>query len=71
MDASIPAFVQANYEIKQWRHVAILKSDFTKEWREILQVLSDFRLYPSEIMSPGGRKSGVSTRIDGALTGLG
>ena len=34
-------------------------------------LLSTFRLLRSEILKPGGRKSGVSTRIDEALTNLG
>jgi hypothetical protein len=68
----VPPFLSENYEVREWRHaVAILTADFPDEWADIVKVLSQFRLYRSEILKPGGRKSGVSTRIDEALTGLG
>ena len=68
----VPSFLRANYEVREWRHaVAILTADFPDEWKDIVSVLSQFRLYRSEILKPGGRKSGVSTRIDEALTDLG
>ena len=68
----VPEFLRENYEVGEWRHaVAILSADFPEEWSDIVKVLSEFRLYRSEILKPGGRKSGVSTRIDEALTGLG
>lgn len=68
----IPTFLRQNYEVREWRHaVAILTVDFPAEWADIVSVLTEFRLYRSEILKPGGRKSGVSTRIDTALTKLG
>ena len=68
----VPPFLRDNYEVAEWRHaVAILAADFPEEWADIIAVLSAFRLYRSEIIKPGGRKSGVSTRIDEALTNLG
>jgi len=68
----VPPFLRAHYEVREWRHaVAILAADFPEEWADIERVLTEFRLYRSEILKPGGRKSGVSTRIDGSLTSLG
>jgi hypothetical protein len=68
----VPAFLRENYEVREWRHAsAILSSDFPAELADIATVLSEFRLYRSEILKPGGRKSGVSTRIDAALARLG
>jgi hypothetical protein len=68
----VPLFLRENYEVREWRHaVAVLTVDFPDEWAEIVEVLSAFRLLRSEILKPGGRKSGVSTRIDDALTQLG
>ena len=68
----VPLFLASNYEVREWRHaVAILSADFPEEWADISRVLSEFRLYRSEIIKPGGRKSGVSTRIDEGLTKLG
>jgi hypothetical protein len=68
----VPHFIRENYEVREWRHaVAILSADFPEEWSDIVKVLGEFRLYRSEILKPGGRKSGVSTRIDAALADLG
>lgn len=68
----VPAFLRDNYEVREWRHAAaILSSDFAAEWADIAAALTEFRLYRSEILKPGGRKSGVSTRIDDALARLG
>jgi hypothetical protein len=68
----VPVFLATNYEVREWRHaVAILSADFPEEWADITRVLTEFRLYRSEIVKPGGRKSGVSTRIDDGLTRLG
>jgi hypothetical protein len=70
--ALVPQFVREHYEVREWRHaVAILSADFSAEWADIVSVLTEFRLFRSEILKPGGRKSGVSTRIDEALTELG
>ena len=64
----IPSFVRQNYEIHEWKHAcAILAHDFYNEWNDILSVLTDFRLYKSWIVNPGGRKSKVSQFIDGYL----
>lgn len=72
VDTSIPKFVRDYYEIRQWRHaIAVLKSDYKTEWKEILEVLGSFRLHRSEVVEPGGRKSKVAARIDGALTARG
>jgi len=68
----LPHFVLAHYEVREWRHaIAILAADFPQEWAEIVTVLMNFRLFRSEILKPGGSKSGVSTRIDTALVDLG
>lgn len=68
----VPEFLLENYEVREWRHaVAILSADFPHEWADIVAVLTNFRLYRSEIVKPGGRKSGVSTRIDEELMELG
>jgi len=68
----LPSFLRDNYEVLEWRHAsAVLTSDFSTEMNDIATVLTSFRLYRSEILKPGGRKSGVSTRIDEALANLG
>ncbi|MDW7646458.1 MAG: BglII/BstYI family type II restriction endonuclease [Desulfuromonadales bacterium] len=64
----IPKFIRDNYEIYEWKHAcAILKEDFPDEWNDIVDVLTDFRLFKSYIVNPGGRKSKVSESIDSFL----
>lgn len=68
----IPQVLRDYYEIDEWRHaVAILAADFPAEWADITSVLSTFRLFRSEINTPGGSKSRVAMRIDSALANLG
>jgi len=65
---AVPEFLRQHYEIREWRHaVAILTSDFPAEWADVVAALTDFRLHRSEVLKPGGRKSGVALRIDSAL----
>lgn len=68
MSVTIPPFIVEHYEIHQWRHaVAILGTDYPDEWNDILSALEGFRLHRSEIITPGGSKSKIASRIDGAL----
>ena len=64
----IPDSIRANYEIYEWRHAtAILNGDFNLEFAEILQVLAEFKLRKSDILTPGGRKSPIAGALDGEL----
>ncbi len=68
MAPSLPRSVTDYYEFHEWRHAtAILGTDFKAEWDEVLDALSKFRLHRSEIVAPGGSKSKIAKRIDGAL----
>lgn len=68
MDPRAYSAIQKQYEVHEWRHAsAILASDFPGEWADILAVLKDFRLLRSEVAEPGGSKSRIASRIDGAL----
>lgn len=72
MPPAIPEFIADHYEVHEWRHAtAILASDYPNEWRDVLAALTIFRLHRSEIITPGGSKSKIASRIDGALVGLG
>ena len=45
------------YEVHEWRNAAaVLDAVYPEQWGNILQVLRDFRLYRSEILTSGGRK---------------
>ena len=68
MKPALPKFIRDHYEVHQWRHaIAILATDFPSQWRDITEVLADFRLHRSENATPGGSKSDIARRIDGAL----
>lgn len=68
----LPKSILDNYEVHERRHAcAILKSDFPKEWVDILNVLSNFKLYKSDIIQAGGRKSPIASKFDDFLYNLG
>jgi hypothetical protein len=61
-------FIDANYEVHQWRHaLAILRQDFPAELSDISATLTEFRLRKSWLTVGGGRKSRISEAIDTAL----
>jgi len=61
----LPAFIRDNYEVHEWKHAcAILHHDFPVEWNDLVDLLMQFRLHRSQIVTPGGSKSDVSTAID-------
>ena len=65
---SLPDFLREYYEIHEWKHAsAIMKEDFPEEWEDLIDVLTSFRLLRSDIMTPGGRKSPISSKIDSRL----
>lgn len=66
---SLHPFILQNYEVHEWRHAtAVLASDFPQEFHDLQEVLLNFRLYRSQILTPGGRKSDIASSIDGELT---
>jgi hypothetical protein len=61
----IPEDLQANYHVKEWRNaVGVLYTACPDEWDEVVSVLREFKLYRSEILTPGGGKSPIANRID-------
>ena len=64
----LPAFVREHYECYEWKHAsAILSQDFPVEWQDLLDLLTEFRLNRSWIITGGGNKSRLSAAIDGFL----
>jgi hypothetical protein len=62
----IPAPVQQKFEVRETHHAsAILQEDFPAEWTDLMNMLAQFTLRGSDIMTPGGRKSPISNSIDG------
>lgn len=64
----IPPDIAQRYEIREWRNAAgILLTACPEEWEQIIHVLRNFSLYGSEFRRPGGSKTAMAGRIDGAL----
>lgn len=64
----VPSDLTDRYEVHEWRNgLAILAAARPVEWDEIQQVLREFRLLRTDVLTPGGRKSGVAIKIDSAL----
>lgn len=60
------------YEVLEWRNgLAVLTAACPEEWRDICVVLQEFRLYRSEIATPGGQKSLIARRLDKGFKDLG
>ena len=60
-----PKYIREYYEIHEWKHAcAIMAYDFPNEWKDLCDVLENFKLKRSDIETPGGRKSPISTKID-------
>jgi hypothetical protein len=61
----IPEDVRDLYEVREWRNAcAVLREAHPAEWDDLIEVLRAFRLLRSEILTPGGRKSGIAARLD-------
>jgi restriction endonuclease BglII len=68
----IPADIAARYYVQEWRHgIAILSAAHPAEWKDVLDALRSFTLLRSDILKPGGSKSDIAGKIDGALTARG
>ena len=69
---AIPADVRARYELRETRNAAqLLASTNPEEFEQIVGVLRDFTLTPEDILTPGGSKGLVATRIDKEFRDLG
>jgi hypothetical protein len=52
----LPAFIRDHYEVHEWKHAcAILHQDFPQEWADLVALLTDFRLYRSQLVAAGGK----------------
>ena len=62
----LPNDICKSYQVAEKHHAcAILRNDFPSEWEDLLDCLRNFRLRKSEILTPGGGKSPISTGING------
>jgi hypothetical protein len=68
----VPEDIRVLYEVHEWRNgLAVLSAANPEEWSDLLKVLREFRLFHTEIATPGGRKSLIADRLDGAFKKLG
>jgi hypothetical protein len=63
-----PRNIQDKYEILEYRNgISILKHAYPHEWYDLIDLLSAFVLSRSDIITPGGSKSGIADKLDGFL----
>lgn len=68
----LPKSILKKFDVYERNHaVAILQTDFPSEYQEIISVLEKFTLTKHDILTPGGRKSPIAGKLDGALYKLG
>lgn len=64
----LPAAIRDRYIVREVRDAAaVIANTNPREWAEIVDVLSDFALEKADILTPGGGKSRVAKRLDGAF----
>lgn len=66
--SDLPEVLLEKYEVHEWRHAtAILQNDFPDEYQTIVEMLGQFVLKKSDILTPGGRKSPIANQFDDFL----
>ena len=61
----VPADLLGLYEVHEWRNAgAILKEVYPEAWADVIEVLRGFRLLRGDILTPGGGKSPVASKLD-------
>jgi hypothetical protein len=66
--SSLPEYISNNYEICDHQHAfTILSNSFPTEYMEVINVLSNFSLKRSAILTAGGRKSDIAESLDSPL----
>lgn len=68
----VPQELRSLYAIHEWRNgLAVLSAANPEEWADMVGMLSEFRLYRTELIKSGGRKSLIAQRLDDGLTARG
>lgn len=61
----IPQDILNTYDVFEWKHAAsILYCDYQTEFNEIINILRNFQLTRSSILTSGGQKSPIASSID-------
>ena len=67
-----PEVIEHKYDIYDFRHAAtILKNNFAEEYNQLIDLLEKFQVTHEDIITPGGGKSPIASKFDGALYGAG
>lgn len=70
--SDIPQSIHDKFYVIERNHAsAILMTDFPDEYNEIITVLNEFILTREDILTPGGSKSPIATKLDGKFYGYG
>lgn len=68
----LPFDVAGRYEVHEWRNgLAILSAAHCEEWTNILEVLRSFSFSRSEVLTPGGSKGLMASKLDRHFLRLG
>lgn len=68
VDRFVPSSLTKLYAIHEWRNgLAVLSAANPGEWSDIVAMLEEFRLYRTELIKSGGRKSLIAQRLDDGL----
>lgn len=68
----LPEVILDRFEIRETRDAAaVIQNTNPGEFDEIVKILSEFRLTKEDIVTPGGSKGKVATRLDRAFRELG
>lgn len=71
-ERALPPAVRQRYIVREVRDAAtVIANTNPTEWQEIVAVLSAFQLEKEDILTPGGGKSRVATRLDSAFRDVG
>jgi hypothetical protein len=68
----VPEDLRQLYHVREWRNAAgVLCTACPDEWTDIIEILREFRLLRSEILTAGGGLSPISQQINGAFDSRG
>lgn len=68
----VPEDLRTLYHVKEWRNAAgVLATACPGEWNDIIEILRNFRLLRSQVMTAGGGLSPISQGINAAFDGRG
>jgi Restriction endonuclease BglII len=64
--------IAARYEVFEWRNgLAILSAAHPEKWNDIVKVLRGFSFTKSDVLTPGGAKGLIASKLDKHFTKLG